>query len=170
MKIVLSLSVVALISLGSFLGNFSQVDYTGKYWPKQGDLKVGSSLLLKDDGSFDYSIFYLEDIVYATKKINGEYIVTGNELKLIPRSFESTSNHFDTRDFRKMSGIKIRNNIEGLITAQSSPALFKNQLTAFESGTLQLKPKYFIKQIKQKISLCQMDLKTEKYIPTLVHE
>lgn len=161
MKVVLSISSLVLIYLSSSLGLWKKVDYTGLYKAKNTSPKIIlDQLQLNSDLSFSYTLISYESIV-TTHSIKGTYLVKGKELRLSPSSFSNYINPVD-----QGARVKIRKAYDHhSIESKNHPKSFKKMLTAFESGTSRLQPKYHIKQLKSQLSLCSMDLRIEQYSP-----
>ncbi|MFT5168610.1 MAG: hypothetical protein ACI8P3_003855 [Saprospiraceae bacterium] len=163
MKILLSFGLAVLVYMGFDFGLTKQVDYTGVYYALSANPKIVSSQLsLKEDGNFEYYIASV-DAMLTPPILKGEYKVKGNQLQLFPASFKTCPGH--NRQIGKGTKIKIQCQFAPNIIDYKSPSLFKQSLASFESGASRLKPKYYIKQLKNQLSLCVLDLKTEQYSP-----
>ena len=173
MKILLSFGLVILIYAIPNFGYLNQVDYSGVYYAEIINPKIiNEHLDLEENEEFKHTFLYsdgVSSIIYLTK---GTYKLRSNKLQLFPTTFISESRLIQRNE--NVSQVKLLR-LRGSDTSQdittidkSSPKLFKEYLATFESGVSRLKPRYYIKQMKDRLSLCVLDLKTEQYCPQYI--
>ncbi len=168
MKVILSVSIGMMIYFGVDSGLLNQVDYKGIYRSTINSSKIiRNQIELKANGTFEYQIIFQEGLL-SQQKIRGNYTVKGKKLRLFPFAFEN----YPTHSIKNLEHSKI--NTRGIqspsLINKKSPDYFKRYLASFESGNASLKPMYIIKQLKTKLSLCHLDLKTEQYQPDFLIE
>jgi hypothetical protein len=173
MKILLSLGLVILIYAIPNSDYLNQVDYSGLYYTEVKNPKIiNEQLELEGNEEFKHTFLYsdgVSSIIYLTK---GTYKLRGNKLQLIPTTFINKSRLVQHN--KNVSQVKLRrlrgsDTSPGITTIdKSSPKLFKERLATFESGAFRLKARYYIKQMKDKLSLCLLDLKTAQYCPQFI--
>lgn len=166
MKVILSLSILGLIYLGSSLGLNRHLDIAGDYHPIKSQYKNEGALTLNPDGTFKYSNLFSKGIERQTT-IQGKYTIKGNEVSLI--IMEAASRPKLKMEATPKRQSRLRANIpqERKSNRTINPERFKKIQTAFEAGSLKIKPKYFFRLIKGKLSLCQKDIRKDQFNPVL---
>lgn len=138
MKLIVSISCLALVSYLSVLGWQVTIDYSGTYAAELSPPEIISDQLeLKRDNTFKYELIAVDG---SSNKliIRGNYQVQGKTLHLLPTAFE---------------------------TSRTS---YQKMLSRFEAGNLQLQPIYHLRKIKNQLTLCLQDTKTELFFPKYI--